>query len=227
MPGTDIKLASRMNHAQIGLSEAGVAASDFPLLFMKDSDSGLFRLIALFSLKPDTNFFVVNDQWQTTYLPLSLLGAPFYLSGPGQALCIDEGSGLVTTDTGGALFSADGEETEKLSGIRAMFDYLRSDLSAANDFATMLVDLDLVRPLHVTMEFHDGQTEVVEGLYSISPLKLDTLEDATILDLYRRHFLDKISIIINSLGQVNRIQQLSNLQSERKIVRLETVMSSQ
>ena len=113
----------RLNHAQIGLSETGVAASDYPLLFMKDVESGHFRLVALFGLRPDANCFLINDQWQATYLPLAVLGLPFRLGGSDQSLCIDEESDLVSTDTGSALYSGDGNETAELLRIRSMFDY--------------------------------------------------------------------------------------------------------
>lgn len=219
--------ARRLNHAQLGLSETGVAASDYPLLFMKDSDSGRFRLVALFGLRTDASFFVINGQWQATYLPLAVLGSPFHLGGPEQLLCIDEGSDLVTTDTGTALFADDGGETAELSRIRSMFDYLRSDLDAANEFAAALVDLKLVQPIELTLEFHDGEDELIEGLYSISPPRLSALDDAAILALHHRNFLEKIHIITNSLGQMNRIQQLSDLHLDQKIARVKAEMNSQ
>lgn len=219
-------LSRRLNHAQIGLSETGVAASDYPLVFMKDVESGRFQLVALFGLRPDANSFVVNHQWQATYLPLAVLGAPFHLGGPEKSLCIDESSDLVSTDTGAALFSGDGNETAELSHVRSMFDYFRNDLDAANVFTAVLVNLNLVRPFSVTVEFGHGDNELIEGLYSISPPRFQTLEDPAILDLYRRNYLDKIHIIINSLSQINRIQQLANLQSDRKM-RLITQMDTQ
>ncbi len=226
IPGPDMAWSRQMNHAHIGLSEAGVAASDYPLLFMKDSESGRFRLVALFGLKPDANFFVVSDQWQATYLPLKAAGAPFHLAGPEKALCIDEASNLVSTDTGIALFSAEGGETAELLRIQSMFDYLRSDLDAADDFVAALVSLGLIRPLSITLEFGEGASEQIEGLYSISPPRLGILDDAAIVDLHRSNFSDKIHIIINSLGQLNRIQQLSQFHIDRKITHLLTEMDA-
>lgn len=218
-------LSRQLDHVQIGLSETNVAASDYPLVLMKDGESGRFRLVALFGLKPDANSFVVNDQWQATYMPLAILGAPFHLGGPEKSLCIDEGSDLVSTDTGAALYSDDGAETAELLRVRAMFDYLRQDLDAANKYVTELVALDLVRPLSITLEFGQGENEAVEGLYSLSPPRLAALEDAAIVNLHRRGWLDKIYIMINSLNQMNRIQQLYNLHLDNKITRLTTEMN--
>lgn len=213
-----------MNHVQIGLHETGVAAADYPLLFMKDIESGQFRLVALFGLRPAENLFLVNNQWQATYLPLAVLGAPFYLVGQERSLCIDENSDLVTTDTGAALYSSDGGETGELSRVRSMLEYLRDDLDASNAFISVIVDQSLIRPLSVTVHFGCGDSEHVEGLYSINPSSLLSLDDTVISDLHRRKFLDKIYIIINSLSQVNRIHQLFNLRSEQKISRLVTEM---
>lgn len=226
MTGLDMAWSRRLNHAQIGLSEAGVAASDYPLVFMKDDESGHFRLVALFSLRPNLNFFVVNDQWQATYLPLNVLAAPFHLAGPEKALCIDEGSDLVSTDTGTALFSEDGAETAELLRFRSMLDFLRSDLGAADEFVTTFMTLGLIRPLSVTLQFGESADEQVEGLYSVSPPRLMALDDAVVLELHRRSFLDKAYVIINSLVQLNRIQQLSQFHADRKITRLLTEMEA-
>ena len=226
MPGPDMAWSRRLNHTQIGLSETGVAASDYPLLFMKDRESGRFRLVALFGLGPDANFFVVGGQWQATYLPLNAMGAPFHLAGPEKALCIDEASDLVSTDSGIALFSKVGQETAELFRIQSMLDYLRCDLDAADDFVATLLTLGLIRPLSITLEFSEGESDHIEGLYSISPPGLGALDDAAILELHRRGFLDKVHIIINSLGQLNRIQQLSQFHIDRKITRLLTEMDT-
>lgn len=212
--------ARRLNHAQIGLSETGVAASDYPVLFMKDSNSGRFRLVALFGFRPDANVFVLNDQWQATYLPLKALGAPFHLAGSENSLCIDEASDLVSTDVGAALFTDDGEATAELSRIRSMFDHLRQDVDAADDLVAEIVTLGLIRPLSITLDFGDDTSELLEGLYSISPSRLAALDDAAVLALHRRGFLERLHIIINSLGQLNRVQQLSHFHYDRKIVRL-------
>ncbi len=224
--GPDMASSLRLNHAQIGLSETGVAASDYPLLFMKDSESGRFRLVALFGLRPNTNFYVVNDQWQATYLPMKAMATPFHLAGPEKTLCIDEASDLVNTDTGISLFSEDGQETAELSRIQSMFAYLRSDLDSADDFVTTLAALGLIRPLSITLEFDEDASEQVEGLYSISPPRLAALNDTTILELHRRNFLDKAHIMINSLGQLNRIQQLAQFHIDQKITRLLTEMDA-
>jgi hypothetical protein len=209
-----------VNHAQIGLSETGVAASDYPLLFMKDNETGRFRLVALFGFRPDTNFFLINGHWQATYLPLKSLGAPFHLAGPESTLCIDEASDLVSTDTGTALFTENGVETEDLSRIRSTFNKLKSDLDAADNFVAELAALKLIRPLSITLEFGDDASELLEGLYSISPPRLKLLDDAAISDLHHRDFLDKAHIIINSLGQMNRILQLSHFHYDRTVTDL-------
>lgn len=226
MPGSDMASARALNHARIGLSETGVAASDYPLLFMKDGESGHFRLVALFGTKTDVNFFVINDQWQATYLPASVLGLPFHLAGAERLLCIDEDSDLVTTDVGAPLYSADGEETADLSQIRVKFDHLRDDLAAADEFAAMLAGMNLIRPLPVILEFDDGASDMVTGLYSISQERLAAMDDAAIIDLHRRHYLDKMHIIINSLAQIYRLQQLYPFHCGGKSVRLIAEMAA-
>lgn len=226
IPGIDIAAALHLNHAKIGLGEISAAAADYPLMFLKDADSGQLQLVTLFGLRPNANSYVIEDRWQATYLPLAILAAPFSLAGPERTLCINELSSQVTTDTGEALFMEDGSEAPALAKIRSMLDYLDGDLTAANGLVTALLSLDLVRPISITAQFGSGKEELIEGLYTISPPNLRAIAVASLLDLHRRDMLAPVYTIIQSLAQMNRIQQLHNLESDRPISALKMEMEA-
>ena len=226
LPGIDITAALGLNHVKIGLNEIGTAAADYPIVFLKDANTGQLQLAALFGLAPQTNSYVIDGRWQATYLPLAIVAAPFSLAGPERTLCINELSHQVTTDTGEALFLADGSETPALANIRTMLDYFDGDLAAADGFVASLLGLNLIRPILVTAQFGTGEDEFIEGLYTISPPNLRALEAAALIDLHSRDLLAPAYTIIQSLAQLNRIQQLRNLGSDRPITALKMEMAA-
>lgn len=224
--GIDLAQPFLTNHAAIGLDEVGPAAADYPLLFLKDADSGRLRLVALFGIAPGQNTYVFNDMWQAAYLPVAISAAPFRLAGPDQSLCIDENSPRVTTDTGDALFLDDGGESDTLVQIRLALDRLKEGQKAADGLIDTLLVLDLLRPLMVTAQFVSGVEQEIQGLYSISPQILSRIEPAALLDLHTRDQLPAIYAIIQSLNQFNRIRQLHNLGGEPEISAFTMAMGS-
>jgi hypothetical protein len=225
-PGIDITASLGLNHVKIGLGEISAAAADYPIIFLKDADTGQLQLAALFGLAPQTNSFVIDERWQATYLPLAIVAAPFCRAGPERTLCINELSHQVTTDTGEALFLADGSEAPALANIRAMLDYLDGDLGAADGFVAAMLGINLIRPILITTQFGTGEEELIDGLYTISPPHLRALHASALLDLHGRDLLAPAYTIIQSLAQMNRIQQLHNLESDRPITGLKMEMEA-
>jgi SapC len=224
LPGIDLNAFAAVNHVMLGLHEITDAAADYPLVFMKDGDSGQFRLTALFGLSPNANTYFDGALWQAVYLPQEALAAPFRIAGGDQTLCINEASALVTTDTGDALFDDNGNETPALLRIRTMLDNLETGRKAANQLISALLPLDLVRPVAVTVHHESRPPELIQGLYSISPLQLKAAAPDVLLGLHARDYLQPIYTIIQSLVQFNRIRQLHNLRAEDRIASFDLVM---
>lgn len=221
LPGIDTGVAQCANHAHIGLSEAAIAASDYPLVFMKDADSGQFRMVALFGFHSDENLFLHSGTWQGTYLPIIAQSWPFHFGGPDRILCVDEKSGHVSTDLGDRLFDEHGHATQLLNHIWSRADYQRDDLCAADDFVLAVNSFRLISPLKLTLEFFGGRESHVQGLYTIDPQKLSSLAGDKITDLHENGYLGPAYIAANSLFQINRLQQLYNFKFESKIMKIE------
>lgn len=221
--GVDVQAAQQVNHAHIGLGEAGIAGSDYPIFFMKDGDSGQFRLIVLFGFRPGQNLFLHAAHWQATYLPVTAQSWPFYFGGPDRILCIDENSAHVATDVGEALFD-DGDATILMNNIRSRADYHRDDLLAADGFTRAIVMQKLVSPVKLILEFANGREETVEGLYSVNQQSLSSLSGGELAELNVHGYLGAAFAMIYSLSQINRLQQLYNFGSEDRLVRIRREM---
>jgi len=68
----------------------------------------------------------------------------------------------------------------------------------------------LVEPVDVDLSFDDGRTLSLAGLYTVSLDALGDLDDAAVLGLFRRGYLQLIYAMNGSLRQVSRLAKLRN-----------------
>lgn len=89
---------------------------------------------------------------------------------------------------------------------------------------SVLTEFQLVRPLAVVMRMDDGSESQIDGLYSISDKALSSLPDDAVVALHRKGYLQSISILMASLVQMIRLQQLHNAQSPLRILDVDLVL---
>ena len=210
--------AATQNHAVLGLSECSLAAADYPLVLMKHADTGQFNVVALYGYERERNLYIVNQHWHASYVPLATLRYPFFLD-PGGALGLAIEEDGCTTAEGNALF-AEGAPTPFLARIAELLQSMQRDFTAMQAFAGTLAELKLIRPLSLRLGGDDGSRRQVDGLYSIGRSALAALPDHDVLALHRRDYLHPAHVMMASLAQVNRLQQLHNAQAPRRIVEI-------
>jgi hypothetical protein len=216
----DLAYAACLNHAVIGLDEVALAAADFPLVMLKDAQTGRFHLAALFGFAPDRNLFVMNGRWHATYMPEAVMRYPFLLDDNGVlGLAIDEASGLLSV-SGDRLFDSNGNPSAFARAVAERIRTMKRDRDAMTVFADTVVQHRLVRPLRLSLVFGDGGSGEIDGLYSADPAAITRLASDILVDLNRRGYLAAMHVMTASLAQLNRLQQLHNAQSSRHIAEL-------
>jgi hypothetical protein len=221
----DFAHAREQQHAILGSSEIVLAAADYPLALMKHTDTGRFNIVALYSFSPVRNLYVIGSHWHATYVPQNSLRYPFFANDAGAlGLAIDERSELMRDPNGQRLFDDAGNPTEYTTRVAKTIRSLRQDFEAMQELVSVLTQLQLVRPLSVVLRMEDRSESQVEGLYSISDKAFSSLTDHDIIALHRRGYLQAISILMASLVQTNRLQQLHNAQSPLRIRDVELLL---
>lgn len=206
------------NHCWLGLSEIGEAACDYPLVFLKAQETGKFRLVALMGFQPDTNLFVLNDQYVGTYLPKQFARAPFALTrtdGGDLVAAIDLDHPRARDHSGTALFDDAGNETEFTTKTRATLTASVQDQGDASAFVDVLLEHDLLAPMPIDLDpAGDAKPVRLDGLYTIHRGKLADLSDQAIIDLHKLGYLGAANVVASSLAQIVRLQQLHNAQAQ-------------
>lgn len=185
---------------QVMVSEFAHLLVHYPILFSKDSTTGQLYCGVMLGYDEGENLFLEDWRDRRLYRPLMLQRAPFCTHG--RDLAIDLDHPRVGVEAGEALFRDDGRPTDYLESVRQAFRYLRPGLRATTVFIARLLELRLIEPIDLEVEFDDGSKRDGVGLYTIDQAVLQTLPDATVVEFHRRGYLRLIDFMLASLRQL-------------------------
>ena len=206
----NFEYAANTHLSAVTLKEFAQVATCMPMAFINDPNTGNFHAVAMLGIESNQNMYMQDGKWQGHAVPLNIQRFPFDVRPDGDKLgvFIDEESELITED-GEALFTESGEPTEFLKSRQQMLGDIANSEMATQRFIKELVELELLEPLEMMVHYGNGQQRSVTGVTTISETKLNELADEKILELKKSGFLGAIYAMLMSLGQLNRLVQLS------------------
>jgi hypothetical protein len=181
-------------------------AVHYPILLTKDQNTGAFFIGAVLGFDEGENLFL-DARGMETYRPLNLQRGPFFTAGSEIAIDLDNPR---IDGTGKPLFTESGEPTQYLQSIMALFRDLKPGLETTKTFVQTLTGLKLIEPIDIDLAFDDGSKRSLTGLYTINQAALRALPDDSVLDLFRRDYLQAIYLMIASLKQVPVLARRKN-----------------
>jgi hypothetical protein len=185
---------------QVIVKEFPLLLVHYPILFSKDSQTGQFYCGAMLGFDEGENLFL--DEWQDRefYRPLTLQRGPFFAQGSDVAIDLDDPR--VGAADGRPLFTDQGQPTRYLQSIIWAFQDLEPGVQMTKLFTARLLELKLIEPVDVEVELSDGSIRRCVGLYTIDQDMLLRLNDAVVVELYRRGYMRLIHYMIASQKQV-------------------------
>jgi hypothetical protein len=201
------RLGDNQRFIQVIVTEFPLLAVHYPILISKDSENGAFFCGAVLGFDAQENLFL-TETGHEGYRPLNLQRAPFYAAGNGLAIDLD--SPRVATGEGQALFDAAGTPTPYLESVKASFGDLRPGIEMTKAFLATLMSLKLIEPVSISLGFDDGTKRELAGLYTINQQTLRALPDASVIELFRRGYLQLIYLMIASLKQIAVLAKKKN-----------------
>jgi hypothetical protein len=188
--------------------ELALVAITCPVLLTKNADTGAFMLGAVLGVEPGENLYSDQMNADDAYRPLQMQRDGFWIAGDQLAADLDHprfGYGA-----GEALFDPDGAPTSFLAGVAEALRELRGGGPMTTAFVKALVTLELLAPVDIELSFDDGSRRMLEDLYSIDQDRLRALDDAAVLDLFRRGYLNLVYLMIGSLKNIPRLAKRKN-----------------
>ena len=194
--------------AQVIVSEFAQLVVRYPILFSKDSATGQFYCGAMLGFDEGENLFLEEWAEREFYRPLSLQRGPFYAHG--KELAIDLDHPRVGAAGGKPIFDDFGQPTGYLQSIIWAFQDLKPGVEMSKVFTSRLLELNLIEPIDIEVEFDDGTMRNCAGLYTVNQEVLSRLPDAVVVELFRRGYLTLIHLMIASLKQLPLLARKKN-----------------
>lgn len=220
----DFSVTANEQFVPLTVEEFAQAASSFPVMLLKDGQSGQFRSVAFLGLEANQNLYWQADTgvWEGVYVPQRIVREPFSLGpAPGDektlTLYIDENSKKVSEKEGLALFDND-EPTAFLQGVQnKLSEYFNNEM-VTKDFVQQLLAHELLREMELLIRFATDRTKRVKGLYTIDEEKLRALDEQTVLQFHKQNYFMPIHSMLSSITQFNRMLRLNNGNSQYEAI---------
>jgi hypothetical protein len=205
------EFAKNTHLAAATIREFAQLAATMPLVFIEDPKSKRHHVVAMLGMEQNQNLFLTGDTWKGPNVPMNILRYPFDVRPDGDKLgvYIDENSDLIN-DEGKTLFTDEGEATEFLQNRQQFLADLANSEMLTQRFVQQVVELDLLDPIQIRLTYQDGAQRNVTGMMSINEKKLLELPEEKVLELHKAGFLGAMYAVMMSVGQLNRLVELSN-----------------
>ncbi len=185
-------------------------ACDYPLVFVKNSETGQFQAVALTGIAPGQNLYWQQDRWQARRLPQTVQLEPFsfvVIDGNLQ-LAIRQQTPWLDLAEGVPLFEAEGVESVWLQQKRAQVLRYLQQLQLSREWVFRLLELELLEPK--VLQLANGQQ--INGLYLISQQKLAQLSKEQLSELHQQGDMLLIMAHIISLQHIETLVQWAQIQ---------------
>lgn len=189
-------------------TELPLAALDYPCVFV-EAEQGM-TMVAVVGLRDHENLMVDEQgQWaEHAYVPAFVRRYPFVLATEaGQdemTVCLDEAFEGFNTDSGEALFDAEGGETPYLQQLKRFMLGYHQDMVRTTQFAARLLELDLLTEQTIDAQLN-GQTSSLKGFKVVDEARLRALPPEVVQDLFTSGALGWIHAHLLSLNNVRRL----------------------
>ncbi|MFT7558258.1 MAG: hypothetical protein ACI93R_000152 [Flavobacteriales bacterium] len=199
------QLAARERMIPVVISEFLKLSVQYPIAFIKNSDTGRFLAVAIFGIEEGENLFWENGQWSGVYTPLNIMRQPFSIgtdesNGNEKVICIDTDSPCISRTGGARIFDDEGKETAFLEQAKSILSEIHESEIDTNTFIQCLLEHQLMKSVSLNITLANKEALTVQGIYTIDEEKLESLDKEETYTLHNKNYLKLIYIMIASMG---------------------------
>ena len=204
---------SKQNMVSLLAFEFLQASTNFPIVFVKQQETGKFKSAALLGLNDEENVIFIDGKIHSSYIPVNVRRYPFSAGAKDaeeseMILCIDENSTLLNEREGIKIFEQDGQPSKSTKDVTNFLTDILAKDAATDIFIDFLVEHDLLQAAEVSLQLGKEGERKLNGLYKVDEEALNELSDDVALTLYKRRYFAAIYAHLASLNQFNRLLQL-------------------
>ena len=216
-----------VNVARVFPAEFVAIQRDYPMFFMKNTETGNFEVVALLGFENEENLFLRDPAWDADFIPLSIQRQPFLIGFQQQevdgvpsqvpVIHIDLDHPSVGTDEGEPLFLAQGGEAPHLERVASVLKAIHEGHEQSEEFARSLVGLELIESVKIEVEFRDGSKKSLAGLFKINEERLAGMNGNALEALNSSGYLQYVFLMLASLSSMSRLIDRKNRQLKGRV----------
>ncbi len=217
----DNDFSEKTNSALIFPTEVKEAQRDYPILFIKNPETGQFQSVVLLGLVAGENLYI-NNGWQASYIPAMINKGPFTIAFEEREengekvkqpiVAIDIDSPRVNKESGKSIFLDDGQASPYLQQVNQSLKTLHDGSQLSQQMFSAFLKHDLIEPLALKIELDNGEKISLQGNYTLNEEKLSQLSGDALLELHASGLLRVAYFITASLDNIQRLVDLKNKQ---------------
>ncbi len=175
----DYRWCATLNAVYLNAVEFARAATDFPIAFTREANTGHFLPVAVLGLRQDENLFVdAAGQWREfSYIPAYFRRHPFCIAElagtdgqqPRRLVCVQEDQ-LGESDS--PLFTAEGEATPAWETAQKLLEAVEGARQQTLALTRKLEALELLVPFDALATARGGRQMRLQGMFRVDEEKL-------------------------------------------------------
>src|SRR5690606_10786581 len=205
------------------LSTVGVVGAELPELVRVmpiafRMQEGKANMLALMGLGKQNLFVSPQGTWLGTYIPAVLRAWPFSLirQGEQRIVAINTDSPVLSTSNGEALFTDEGEPSERLKKTVEFLQAVGDQEIGMGRAVAAIVDANVLVPWEFEVRNAEGKKVKITGLHRVDHKAMETLDDEAFLKLRRSGALPLIYAHWFSQRNVSALERLAQQRPKSK-----------
>lgn len=197
---------------------------EYAILFRQNPETQKFHSSALLGFSQNENLFLnpaVSSGWDANYIPAIVTKGPFLIGFQSQdsdnsktaVIHIDLDHVKVSHDQGYPLFLEHGGNSPYLEHIAKTLNLIHQGMVVQDVMFEMFSELDLIEPIDIEIDLHNGEKRKLIGNYTINEEKLTALTGDQLEKLNKMGFLHLAYAVVTSL---TNIRKLTDIKSSKK-----------
>lgn len=219
-PGCSYRWCSTLNSVFLNTTEMGKACSDYPIAFVRESNSGEYLPVAVLGLRSGDNLFVDGEgRWMPrSYVPAYVRRYPFCLielpvenGAEPQRLILVQEDQLAHSDQ--PFFDAQGEPQPEWTAMQELIELMERARQQTRAFSRRLEAFGLLTPFDALAVPRGGQQLRLQGLHRVDEEKLNALGAREQKLLMRKGELRAVYAHLLSLENFGKLLELTQLRT--------------
>lgn len=222
MPRFGAEFGDSISSALVFPTEFIELQKEYAILLRQHPETKKYQATVLLGLSQNENLFLnpaTTSGWAANYIPAVIAKGPFLIGIQTQesgsaapVIHIDLDHPKVNHEQGYPLFLEHGGNSPYLEHIANRLKIIHQGVAMQDAMFELFSELDLIEPVEINIDLHNGETHRLLGNFTIHEEKLMGLNGSQLERLNKSGFLSLAFAVITSMTNIRRLTEIKKSQ---------------